>query len=154
MRFRTSCDERKPFKGIEFTEPSRTKQADLETSDINNILAKYATTGVIDYVQHGDPLYGDFSQVDDYQSSLNKVMSAQAKFDSLPSEIRKKFNYDPQAMVSFVLDKNNLEECVKLGLLQKPVDFVQKPVDVPSGSNIPASADTVVPSGDTLQVNN
>lgn len=123
MRFRTSCDERKPSVGITFTEPSRTKQSELADSDINNIMARYATTGQITHLQAGQPLYGDFSEVEDYQTSLNKVMSAEDKFNSLPSDIRKKFDYNPQNMIDFILNPDNREECVKLGFINKPVNI-------------------------------
>lgn len=117
-RFRTSCDERKPFKGITFTEESRTKQSELEDSDINNIMARYATTGQLPSMR--DPskaLYGDFSEVEDYQTSLAKVMAAEEKFNSLPSELRRKFDYNPQAMIDFIHDPNNREECIKYGFI-------------------------------------
>lgn len=121
MRFRTAYDERKEFKGITFVEPSRTKQADLEACDINNIMARYAATGVIDHFASGQPLYGDFSEIEDYQTSLEKVMSAEERFNSLPSELRKKFDYNPQNMIDFIMDEANREECIKLGFINKPV---------------------------------
>ncbi len=120
MKFRTNYDERTPVTGVVFTEPSRTKQSELEACDINNIMARYATTGVITHVQSGQPLYGDFSEVEDYQASLNKVMSAEERFNSLPSDVRKKFDYNPQKMVEFILDEKNREECYNLGFFNRP----------------------------------
>ncbi len=120
MKFRTNYDERAISEGIEFTEPSRTKQSELEACDINNIMARYATTGVLTHVASGEPLYGDFSEVEDYQASLNKVMSAEERFNSLPSDVRKKFDYDPQKMVEFILDEKNREECYNLGFFNRP----------------------------------
>lgn len=121
MRFRCYHNEKKPFSGITFTEPSRTKQSELADCDINNIMARYATTGVITHLQKGEPLYGDFSEVEDYQASLAKVMSAEDRFASLPSELRKKFDYNPQNMIDFILDEKNREECIKLGFINAPV---------------------------------
>ena len=120
LRFRTACDEHKEYKGITFTEPSRTKQSDLEACDINNIMARYAATGVVDHFAAGQPLYGDFSEVEDYQTSLEKVISAEERFNSLPSELRKKFDYNPQNMIDFILDERNREECIQLGFINKP----------------------------------
>lgn len=133
MKFRTNYDERVISDGIEFTEPSRTKQSELEACDINNIMARYATTGVITHVASGQPLYGDFSEVEDYQASLNKVMSAEERFNSLPSDIRKKFDYNPQKMVEFILDEKNREECYNLGFFDRPpVEVVENPAPAPA----------------------
>ena len=131
IRFRCYHNEKKPFAGITFTEPSRTKQSELEDCDINNIMARYATTGVITHLQKGEPLYGDFSEVEDYQASLAKVMSAEERFASLPSEVRKKFDYNPQNMIDFILDEKNREECIKLGFIERPANINDNPVPVP-----------------------
>lgn len=133
MKFRTNYDERVISNGIEFTEPSRTKQSELEACDINNIMARYATTGVLTHLASGQPLYGDFSEVEDYQTSLNKVMSAEERFNSLPSDIRKKFDYNPQKMVEFILDEKNREECYNLGFFDRPpVEVVETPAPAPA----------------------
>lgn len=139
MKFRTNYDERFISDGIEFTEPSRTKQSELEACDINNIMARYASTGVLTHLASGQPLYGDFSEVEDYQTSLNKVMSAEERFNSLPSDIRKKFDYDPQKMVEFILNENNREECVKLGFINPTstsIDLSNIPSPVPASSPV------------------
>ncbi len=141
MKFRTNYDERAISQGIEFTEPSRTKQSELEACDINNIMARYATTGVLTHVATGEPLYGDFSEVEDYQASLNKVMSAEERFNSLPSDVRKKFDYDPQKMVEFILDEKNREECYNLGFFNRPpventqVSVSEPPVPAPASND-------------------
>ena len=137
IRFRCYHNEKKPFAGITFTEPSRTKQSELEDCDINNIMARYATTGVITHLQKGEPLYGDFSEVEDYQASLAKVMSAEERFASLPSDVRKKFDYDPQNMIDFILDEKNREECIKLGFINAPAPSPVSPVpnQQPSGQS-------------------
>lgn len=133
MKFRTNYDDRFISDGIEFTEPSRTKQSELESCDINNIMARYATTGVLTHLASGQPLYGDFSEVEDYQASLNKVMSAEERFNSLPSDIRKKFDYNPQKMVEFILDEKNREECYNLGFFDRPpVEVVENPAPAPA----------------------
>lgn len=129
MRFRTYYDNRIPKKGIEFTEPSRTKQSELADSDINNIMARYALTGVAPAPHRGEPLYGDFCDVEDYQVSLNKVMAAEERFASLPSELRKRFDYDPQNMINFILDEKNREECIKLGFVNNTSGSVSEPAN-------------------------
>lgn len=143
MKFRTNYDEKKPSKGFTFTLPSRTKQSELEASDINNIMARYATTGTLTHLASGQPLYGDFSEVEDYQASLDKVMSAEEKFMSLPSDIRKKFDYDPQKMVEFILNPNNREECIKFGFIH---DSSPSSVPVPAPAPVPSPSPLDVPT--------
>lgn len=141
MKFRTNYDEKVISKGITFALPSRTKQSELEASDINNIMARYATTGVITHLASGQPLYGDFTEVEDYQACLEKVMSAEERFLSLPSDIRKKFDYDPQKMVEFILNPDNKEECVKYGFITG--DVANNP---PAPAPAPAPLDVPTPS--------
>jgi len=101
---------------IAFTKPSKTKQAFKDESDINNILAKYQKTGVLTHVANKPPGYGDFSNVEDYQTSLNKVLEAQRGFMDLPSSIRARFNNDPGAFLEFTSNPANMGEMVKMGL--------------------------------------
>ncbi len=140
MRFRTNFDRDIP-DGIEFSEASRTKQSELADSDINNIMARYALTGVAPNMR--DPaqaLYGDFSDVEDYQTSLAKVASAEERFNSLPVELRKKFDYNPQNMIDFILDERNREECIKLGFIDSSISF--------DGSNTHTVVSTQSSTGD------
>lgn len=120
---------------------SRTKQEFREESNINNIMAKYEKHGVITHIKTGEPVYGDFSGLTDYQTSLNTVMAAQDVFDSLPAKLRKRFSNDPAEMVRFVEDPANADELVELGMAKKPaktkVDAAEqqsKPVKSKKGS--------------------
>lgn len=103
---------------------SRTKQSFKEDSDINNIVAKYQRTGVLGNPLGGSPRYpqfGDFSNVGDYQSSLNLIIEANENFMLLPAVLRKRFNNDPQELISFMDNPDNLKEAQELGLVPKPV---------------------------------
>lgn len=106
-------------------------------------MARYATTGTLTHLASGQPLYGDFSEVEDYQASLDKVMSAEEKFMSLPSDIRKKFDYDPQKMVEFILNPNNREECIKFGFIH---DSSPSSVPVPAPAPVPSPSPLDVPT--------
>jgi len=97
---------------------SLTKQADAESADINNIVQKYLQTGVAPGMQ-GDPIYGDFSDVNDFQAALEIVASANAQFAGLDANVRSRFGNDPANFLEFVNDKSNLEEMVKMGLAEK-----------------------------------
>lgn len=122
MKFRTFYD--KVDLGIIFTEPTKTQQQFESECNINNIVKRYRETGVITHLAHENPLYGDFSEVPDYQHALAIVMDAEAKFEALPASLRKRFDNDPARMLEFVQDESNYEEAVALGLLRKKVETV------------------------------
>lgn len=67
----------------------RTHQSEADRCDIKKILKRYNELGVpIMGTQRRQPVYGDFSNVDDYKNALDTVMAAQDRFYELPSEIR------------------------------------------------------------------
>ena len=128
---------RKPYpspttKGIIFELPSRTVQSDREGTDLKILLEKYVETGEIPTVQLpvGEPLDGDFTGLPDFQEMQNMLIDIQNQFDALPSKVREKFANDPIAMVQFLQDDNNIEEAVKLGLMERSGPDVKKPVEV------------------------
>ena len=99
---------------------SLTQQQFADECDVNNILAKYRATGLLTHIKHHNGNFGDFSSGEDYQETLAKVMQAQQSFDSIPSEIRYRFNNDPKLLIDFLSKEENMEEAVKLGLRAYP----------------------------------
>ncbi|AXH76301.1 MAG: internal scaffolding protein [Microviridae sp.] len=96
----------------------KTKQSFKDDSDINNIMARYQATGVIDFVNEHAGHYADVTGLE-YQSMLNKVIEAEAMFMDLPAELRKRFSNDPAEFLAFVQDEHNRDEAVTLGLIPK-----------------------------------
>jgi len=88
-----------------------------EMTDINAIMAKYQKGEAITHLNRRVGVYGDFSEIRNYQSSLDLVLGAQKAFMALPSGVRKRFQNDPQQIIDFVSDKSNYDEAVKLGLI-------------------------------------
>lgn len=126
MEFRTAY-ERKEHDGIVFDEPSLTQQQFKEECDINNIIARYETTGLLTDPLHPgtrQPMFGDFSNVMDYQAAQNIVVRANEAFEALPAKLRDRFDNDPALMLEFLQDENNREEAVKLGLVKESVSDV------------------------------
>lgn len=107
--------DRNPVRYEEDME-SRTKQAHKDETDINRIMQKYQKTGLLDHVNKYQGEYGDFSEVTDFQSALNKIHESQEMFGTLPSSIRKQFDNDPGKFLNFVEDPNNFDAAVDLGL--------------------------------------
>lgn len=100
-------------------EKSMTQQQYKDECDINNIMAKYATTGEFTSKTSKQGMYGDFSQITDYQDMLDTILYAQNAFNTLPAEVRKKFGNDPGSLLNYLQDEKNYDEGVKLGLIQK-----------------------------------
>jgi len=99
----------------------RVKSSFKNETDINNIMSRYTRTGQLPELMRKQPSYGDFSQVSDYQTSLDRVIHAQNQFDALPSHVRKFFNHDPAQMLEYVANPENKAQLIKLGLaIEKP----------------------------------
>lgn len=116
--------------------PSLTLQQFRDECDINNLVERYNRTGT--FYNALDcagrlarmPQFGDFSDLGDFREQQQKILDIYDHFQTLPSKIRERFNNNPAFFVEFVGDEKNIEECVKLGLLERPkkVDPVA-PVD-------------------------
>ena len=117
LKFKTRF-ETHPLRTYAFktTGESMTQQQFKAECDVNNILAKYKRTGMLSHIQKHQGNFGDFSSVEDYQTSLGKLMQAQQSFESLPSELRAKFENDPAKLISYLSDDKNNAEAIKLGL--------------------------------------
>jgi len=101
--------------------PSLTVQADAESCDINNILATYDRTGVINHLSHRQPLFADFTDFPDYQTALNIVIEAENSFADLPSSLRSRFDNDPGKFVEFCSDPENSDALVEMGLAERVI---------------------------------
>lgn len=126
--FRTAYGPRLEGTGYAFTKPSLTKQSFKAECDINNIISRYNKTGMLDHVMKTGGRYGDFCDVEDYHTSVLKVVEAQRMFESLPSTLRSRFANDPGNFLMFVQDPANVDEMVKLGLaVKREVDSGDRP---------------------------
>lgn len=110
--------------------PGRTKQAEAPATDVNNIMRKFRTTGVLDHLKQGPSSYGDFSSSDDMAEQRNKIIAADRAFAELPSAIRSRFDNSPEQLVFFLADENNTAEAQHLGLLNTPPRPKGKPPEV------------------------
>ncbi|AXH76873.1 MAG: internal scaffolding protein [Microviridae sp.] len=118
---------------LDFTGPGRTKQSFKDECDINRIMARFAVTGMLDFVSRHEPRYMDCSGID-YRACMDVVVEANSMFADLPSEVRDRFMNDPARFLDFCSDKENLPELRKMGLA-KPA-----PVEVSSLGSAPIVA--------------
>lgn len=119
-----------PSPSVKFEDASLTRQEFAQEADINNIMRKYASGLPPSPAGARPPLFGDFSNVPDYQTALNKVLDAQERFAELPSHVRKRFDNDPAKLLEFLASEDNRAEAVDLGLVDPPHP-VDPPVSVP-----------------------
>lgn len=115
-------DEDGKTRYVKETHDSRTKQADAAACDINNVMRKFERTGQLTHINEVLPRYGDFSNVPTYHEALNQINELEREFMSLPPELRHQFNHNPQELVDYLSDPQNLDNVIKLGLAPDPRD--------------------------------
>lgn len=107
-------------------EPTRAQQQFKDEVDINTIARNFGITGRLpENVRM--PSFGDFSDVDDYQSALNAARRASHSFMQMSAEVRARFQNDPQRFLAFCSDSSNRDEAIKMGLIPSPPVSAQVP---------------------------
>ena len=126
-----------PRKDIVFTEPSLTEQSFKFESDINNICEGKAFSSLP--ANKNQPLFDDFTNLGNYQESLDIVARAKSLFEELPSNLRNRFENNPQKLIDFVSDpEKNYDEGVKLGIFNPKVVETPIKVEIAKGNdNLP-----------------
>lgn len=122
-----------------FNEPTRTKQSFRDECDVNNIMYKFGAARILGHYGQFKGEYGDFLDVQDYQTSMNQIIQAQDMFMSLPSKLRARFENDPSQFLAFVSNPDNRDEMKSLGLLKPQVQVQNsEPVkDLEGIQNVP-----------------
>lgn len=96
--------------------PGRTRQEFKDECDVNQILRKFAKTGLATHMAKGVPQYGDFSNVTDYQTAIEQIKDAELSFLELPANIRRYFDNNPAKLVQWMSDPENAQEAIDMGL--------------------------------------
>jgi phage internal scaffolding protein len=115
--------------GLHCEDATLTQQHFKDECDINNILRQFNVTGLLPEAPLS-PRYGDFTGISDYHSALNQVIAAEDEFMALPAQIRSRFDNDPAKLIDFLEKSENLDEAIKLGLVNTPAELPQV-VEVP-----------------------
>lgn len=115
---------------------SVTKQSFKKDCDINVIMKRQLKSGVpFDPRATGVALggmYGDFINGTDFVTVQNRLLEANKIFDSMSSDIRKRFNNKPAELFDFLADlhtdDNLMQEAIDLGLVPRDerVDYAEK----------------------------
>lgn len=118
MELKTYADKRRRVQKT-FTKPSKTIQSAKDECDVNQIIQAFSKTGVLKHVNQMEAAYGDFSDVADYKTAIERVSEAQEAFLMLPAKVRAQFANDPENLMHFLSDENNYETANELGLLDE-----------------------------------
>ena len=132
----------------------RTKQSFKDSTDINKILRKAQRTGTISHLAKHGAVYGDFSDVPDLLTAMNRVNRGREIFEELPSELRREFNGDMFQFFEYVNNPQNVDKLADLlpGLAEPGRQFPQVNRSASSGqaataaASEPVASETVQPS--------
>lgn len=102
-------------------EPSMTKQSFKDEADLNRIMRKYLTTGVLPVVrQRLGAAYGEFDGVEDYFACQVKLKNAEEAFMQLPSAVRSACSNEPGRLLELLNNPARRQEAIALGLVEEP----------------------------------
>lgn len=130
VRSRYNYDVKKASTPLHCFLPSRAVQDAADESDINTIVRKFGVTGKIPVLPI-QPQYGDFNTVSSFHEAMNLIAETHELFDSQPATIRDKFANDPQNMIDFLENPDNIDESIQLGLRIKAPVVDDKPSSAP-----------------------
>mgnify|MGYP000524301856 CR=1 FL=1 len=103
-----------------FTEgETRTRQEFAKECDINEIMKKYKKGELVQHVKEYGGRYGEFVAID-FKQAMDTVAEAQSMFETIPSNIRSKFDNDPGQFLKFATDAKNADEMREMGLVPPP----------------------------------
>lgn len=114
--FYTPYINQKTVKPFETVGESMTQEQFAEESEINNILRSHDRNGVIEHINRGNAIYGDFSNITDFSDALQQIKEAQNEFQEIPWQIREKFQNDAGQFFKFASNPDNIQELRELGL--------------------------------------
>lgn len=130
--FNYDADAVSKSTGLVMTMPSLAQQQFKDEVDINTIAKQFGLTGQLPAPVY-QPMFGDFTEVTDFQSALHQIQVAEASFAALPAAVRERFRNDAQKFVEFCSDERNREEWKALGLSREvppPAPALPDPVNV------------------------
>jgi phage internal scaffolding protein len=96
-----------------------TDQSWVKNSDINNIMKKYAKTGVLPQTKQNLAQYLDVSEVPSLEDAHNLIIEARNMFMELPADVRKLMDNDPNNLHDFCKNPANREYLIERGVLDK-----------------------------------
>lgn len=98
--------------------PTRTQKHHKDMTDATAIVRKYGYKNL----PMPQQIYQDFSNLPSYQEALHTVINAEKSFQQLPSNVRTRFQNDPNELINFLnsREEHDIQESIRLGLRNKP----------------------------------
>lgn len=96
-----------------------TQQHLAEDCDINNIILKHARGEAVNIIDPAQMIYGDFTSLEDFHSTMNRLKRTEEAWEQMPANIKKRFNQNPGELIEFLNNDANREEAEQLGLVEK-----------------------------------
>lgn len=110
----------------------RTEQHHKKSCDVNQILDRYRRVNgrdlVKDFRGFTSGNFYDTTEVPELRDALDRYQRADDAFMSLPANIRKQFDHDPMQLLEFVKNPKNLDEAIKLGLVEAKLEPKQEQI--------------------------
>lgn len=103
-----------------------TEQGHKDECDVNNIIKKYDSTGLLTHVAKFEADYADVGSMD-FKDALDRQLEIGNRFMQLPSEIRKTFENNPVQYLAFLEKPENYEKSVEMGLRKPPEPKIPAP---------------------------
>lgn len=114
-------------------EECKTRQSDAQSADINFIIKRYESTGVLP-VEQRQGVFMDISQMPSFAAALDQVNKATDYFMSLPPDVRAKFDNDPARLLDAWNQGQMADVFERIGLLERvPAEEVE-PKEAPPTS--------------------
>lgn len=97
-----------------------TEQHHKDDVDLNVMMARMGVTNRERIPEVPiSPEINDFTEVVDLREAMDRMNTAKEQFAGLPAKLRARFNNNPANMYTFLQDRENYAEAVKIGLLQQ-----------------------------------
>lgn len=122
-------------------EKSRTQQHFKDDCDINVIWKRYQRTGVVTHIARVREVYGEFDPNVNFGKVFADLSRAQEMFEQLPAAMRGRFLNDPKGFYEFIADPANKDECIRLGIFDKPAEPAPEKVQKVEVVNVPPAED-------------
>lgn len=94
-----------------------TDQSFAKMSNINNIVDRYRRTKMLP-AGNSVPLFLDHTKIPDAIAAYSAIREAREKFLELPEDLRNRIGNDPEALIPFLMEKENHEYLKKIGVFQ------------------------------------
>ena len=100
---------------------TKVQQHFKDETNVTSIVKRFTQTGQLPYGNQ-NPVYGDFTHVNpNFTETLNEVTRIKNEFLKLPSNIRARFQNQPQNLLDFIENPDNLVEATEMGLLDPQI---------------------------------